>query len=135
MKNNMLDFLNERKYCVISTVDANDKPESAFVAYSNEGLELFIGTSNKSRKFANLIANPSVAVVVADETGEVQYEGQAMVVDPENYSEVEESHLSKIPGSRKYRDDPTQVYIHISPTWIRYIEHGEPDIMEEFTEF
>jgi general stress protein 26 len=135
MKNNMLDFLNERKYCVISTVDTNGKPESAFVAYSNEGLELFIGTSNKSRKFANLITNPSVAIVVADETGEVQYEGQAKAVDPENFSEVEEKHLSKIPGSRKYRDDPTQVYIHISPSWIRYIEHGEPDIMEEFTEF
>jgi general stress protein 26 len=135
MKDKMLAFLAERKYCVISTVDTNGKPESAFVAYSSEGLELFIGTSNKSRKFANLLKNPSVAVVIADETGEVQYEGQAKVVNPENFSEVEESHLSKIPGSRKYRDDPTQEYIHISPTWIRFLEHGETDNMEEFTEF
>jgi general stress protein 26 len=135
MKDKMQDFLNERTYCVISTVDADGKPESAFVAFSNVGTDLFIGTSNKSRKFANLTTNPSVAVVVADEAGEVQYEGQAKVVDPLNYSEVEEEHLSKIPGSGKYRDDPTQEYLHITPTWIRYIEHGESDNMEEFTEF
>jgi general stress protein 26 len=135
MMNKMLTFITERKYCVISTVHPNGAPESAFVAFSNSGLDLFIGTSNQSRKFANLTANPSVAIVIADEKGEVQYEGSAKVVDPQNFSAVEEKHLATIPGSRKYRDDPTQEYIHVTPTWIRYIEHGEPDLIEEFTEF
>jgi general stress protein 26 len=135
MKDKMLAFLTERKFCVISTVDPNGRPESAFVAFTNDGLDLFIGTSSKSRKYANLTVNPSVAVVVADESGEVQYEGQATIVDQQNYSEVEEKHLSQIPGSDKYRNDPTQEYIHITPTWIRYIEHGETDQMEEWSDF
>lgn len=135
MKDKMLAYISERKFCVISTVDQSGKPESAFVAFTNSGLDLFVGTSSKSRKFANLVANPSVAVVIADETGEVQYEGQATVVDAQNYSEVEQNHLSQIPGSDKYRNDPTQEYVHITPTWIRYIQHGDQDSMEEFTEF
>lgn len=135
MKDKMLDFLKEHIFCVISTVGPNNRPESAFVAFSNVGTDLYIGTSNESRKFANLTTNPSVAVVIADERGEVQYEGHAKVVDPQNFSKVEEEHLSKIPGSSKYRDDPTQEYLHITPTWIRFIEHSESDNMEEFTEF
>lgn len=135
MMNNMLNFMTERKYCVISTVHPNGAPESAFVAFSNSGLDLFVGTSNQSRKFTNLTANPSVAIVIADEQGEVQYEGHAKVVDRSNFSEVEESHFSKVPGSNKYRNDPSQEYIHITPTWIRYIEHGETDQMEEWSSF
>jgi general stress protein 26 len=135
MKDKMLSFLTERKFCVISTVDSNGQPESAFVAFTNDGLDIFIGTSNKSRKFANLTANPSVAIVIADETGEVQYEGQATVVDRQNYSEVEKNHLSQIPGSDKYRNDPTQEYVHVTPTWVRYIEHGDTDQIEEWSSF
>lgn len=133
MKDSVLDFLAERRYCVISTVDANNKPESAFVAFSNSDLELFIGTSNKSRKFANLTANPSVSVVVADEIGEVQYEGEARVVDQLSFSQVQEHHLAELPGSDKYRNDPTQEYIHITPTWIRFIRHGDVDQVEEWS--
>ena len=135
MKDKMLAFMANHKYCVISTVGTDSKPESAFVAFSNDNLDLFIGTSSNSRKFQNLLANPSVAVVIADEFGEVQYEGQANVVDPTNSSEIEARHTAKIPGSDKFRNDPTQQYVHIKPTWIRFIEHGDPDRSEHFTEF
>lgn len=135
MKDKMLAFMSERKFCVVSTIHANGTPESAFVAYTSSNLDLFIGTSNLSRKFANITANPAVAIVIADQQGEIQYEGQATVVDPENFTEVEESHLSQIPGSDKYRKDPTQEYIHITPTWIRFIDHTVEDQVEEWSEF
>lgn len=135
MKERMIAFLAGNKYCVISTVDPSARPESAYVAFSNKGLDIFIGTSAQSRKFMNLTLNPLVAVVVADETAEIQYEGEAVVVGSDNHAETENQHVSQIPGSDKYREDPNQRYIHIRPTWIRYIEHGDPDVKEEFTEF
>lgn len=135
MKDKMLTFMAGHKHCVISTVDSNSKPESAFVAFSNNELDIFIGTSSQSRKFRNLTANPAVAIVIADQSGEVQYEGAAHVVEAHEISEVEKRHFTKLPGSATYRNDPNQQYIKISPTWIRFIQHGEPDIIEEFTEF
>jgi general stress protein 26 len=133
MKDKMIAFMDERIFCVISTVDGSGKPESAFVGFSNEGLTLTIGTSNKSRKYKNLTGNPSVAIVIADQTGEVQYDGQAH--EFKSGGEAEDKHLSELPQSAKYRQDPNQVYIKIEPTWIRFIQHGEQDSVEEFTEF
>lgn len=135
MKDKMLAFLAVRNHCTISTVNAAGKPQSAFVAFSSDGLELFIGTSYKTRKFKNLSANPDVSIVIADQEGEVQLEGQATVLDPQATTEAQKRHLAKIPGSAKYRQDPDQRYISIKPTWIRFTEHGEPDQIEEFTEF
>ena len=129
----MLEFMSARSLCVISTVDQNCKPESAMVAYVHDGLELYIGTSNKSRKFKNILENGSVAVVIADLTGEVQYEGQAQIVSNDDL--VANEAVKNLPGFTKYRDDPDQSYVHITPTWIRFIEHGEQDNVEEFTEF
>lgn len=133
MKDKMLEFMSGRQLCVISTVGADTKPESAMVAYIHNDFELFIGTSNTSRKFQNLLINPSVAVVIADLEAGVQYEGQATVI--ENEALADDSLIKYLPGYEKYRNDPTQVYIHVKPTWIRFTEHGETDKVEEFTEF
>lgn len=135
MKEKLLVFLSDRSYCVLSTVNTHNKPESAFVAFSNNGLELIIGTSSQSRKYQNILQNPSVAIVVADETGEVQYGGEATILAGQTATSAENQYTAQIPGSDKYRQDPTQVYIQIRPTWVRFIQHGEPDIIEEFTEF
>jgi general stress protein 26 len=137
MKDEILQFLNQRDFCVVSSVNSAGKPESAFVAYSsNDKLEFIIGTSSQSRKFKNISANPVVSVVVADLSGEVQYEGIVNEVFDTNSDEnLISGHFAKLPGSKKYRQDPTQRWIKIKPTWLRYIKHGEEDIVKEITEF
>jgi nitroimidazol reductase NimA-like FMN-containing flavoprotein (pyridoxamine 5'-phosphate oxidase superfamily) len=133
----MMAFMEERFLCVLSTVNEQGRPEAAFVGYvSCRDHEIVVGTSNKSRKFKNIQQNKSVAVVIADQTGEVQYEGEAEVITGSDYEAlVAEGHFGKLPGLDKYRNDPTQVYIRIRPTWIRFIVHGNTDQISEFTEF
>lgn len=130
-------FMDEHFLCVLSTVSEDLRSESAYVGFiSNEGYEIIIGTSNQSRKYKNLTRNRAVSIVIADTTGEVQYEGKAEVITPENYETlIAENSFKKLPGLEKYRNDPTQVYLRIRPTWIRFILHGEPDQLTEFTEF
>ncbi len=137
MKEKMLAFLQERFLCVVSTVTADAKPEAAYVGFTcNEKLEIIIGTSNLSRKYANLQANPSIALVVADLNGEVQYEGQVSHMTFEDYDKVVEANEFRgLPNIEKFRNDPTEVFFRIRPTWIRFIEHGEINTKEEFTEF
>lgn len=136
-KEALITFMEARSFCVISTVGADARPEAAFVGFSSNGnLEVIIGTSSKSRKFRNISQNKSVAIVIADMTGEAQYEGEVEVVTPEAYGTLmEEGRFKKLSGYDKYRNDPTQVYLRIRPTWIRFIAHGENDAVTEFTEF
>lgn len=135
MKDKMIAYMKERKFCVISTIHPDGKPESAFVGYVNEGLDIYIGTSSLSRKFRNVTDNPSVAVVIADLEGEVQYEGQAQVLPYPGSNEHADENTANLPGFVKYREDPNQRFIKITPSWIRFIQHGENDKVEEFTEF
>jgi len=129
-------FLHSHKHCVIASINHESKPQSAFVAFSsNDKLEIIVGTSNKSRKYKNIVNDPHVSVVVADESGGVQYEGVAYEVDNADVAGVMAQDFAQLPGSKKYREDSTQTWFHIKPTWIRYVQHGENDIIEEMTEF
>ena len=131
------DFMAARSLCAIATVTADSRPEAAYVAYtSNENHHLIVGTSSKSRKYQNLLQNQAAAVVIADTEGEVQYEGTVEVITPEQYQAAfTAGEFPKLPGFDKYRSDPSQVYLQITPTWIRFIIHGETDQITEITEF
>lgn len=137
MKDLMHEFMTSRMLCVISTVGADAKPESAIVGFTHtEDFEIVIGTSKKSRKHANLVANPYVAFVIGDSAGEVQYEGHAEILPDDDYQAMVEGGLiTKLPGADAYRKDPNQVYVKVTPSWVRFIKHGEGGGMEEFTEF
>lgn len=133
----MLSFMAEHELCVISTVSSTHAPESAIVGFSHdEDLNLYIGTSNKSRKYANLTQNPRAAIVIGNWKAEIQYEGNSeIIVDTEYMKLVEQKHINKLPGTAEYRKNQNQVYVKISPTWIRFLQHGDNGSVQEFTEF
>ena len=137
MKDKMIDFLKSQHLCTVSTVTPEAKPEAAYVGFTcNQDLEIVIGTSNKSRKFANLQSNPSVAIVVADLNSEVQYEGKATNITFAEYDNlVADKIFDGLPNIDKYRNDPNQVFVRIKPTWIRFLDHTNGNATEEFTEF
>jgi general stress protein 26 len=137
LKDSIIEFIAERSLCVIATVGQDSKPESAIVGFSHtDQLELIIGTSTTSRKYANLIQNPQVAIVIGDEKGEVQYEGSAEILPSGEYKNmVVEAHIKKLPGAAEYREDPTQAYIKVHPSWIRLLKHGADGGKWEYTEF
>jgi general stress protein 26 len=136
-REDLLAFLKSRFLGTIATVGTNSKPEAAYVAYScNEKLELIVGTSNKSRKFKNISKNKFIAFVIADTTGEVQYEGKVKIISLDDYEiQVAEHGFKHLDGYDYYRTDPAQVYLKITPKWIRFILHFEANKIAEFTEF
>lgn len=136
-KQSLVEFMAARFFCTISTVGENMRPEAAYVAYaSTNDHQAVIGTSNQSRKFKNISQNKHIALVIADMEGEVQYEGDVEVISSEEYESLfTAGQLPKLGGFDKYRSDPTQMYLKIKPTWIRFIVHGDVDQITEFTEF
>lgn len=137
MNKDLLDFLTTRVLCTVATLNADGKPEAAYVGYSQtDDLKLYFGTSNQTRKYKNLQANQNVAIVIADFEGEVQYEGVAIeVTDPTHRAEVEARHIEKVPNAKNFLNDSNQAYFEITPTWIRFIQHTEGNKVTEMTEF
>lgn len=132
VKKEVSDIMAKHVLCVLSTVGPEQKPESAIVGFSHsDNLQLLIGTSSQTRKFANLQTNPHVAVVVGDEEAEVQYEGTVRILSNSEEDGRVRAHFAKVPGASKYRDDPSQVYLLITPTWLRLTMHEDPNRVEE----
>lgn len=136
-KERILAFLDRFTCCVMSTVTADSAPEAAYVGFQcSRDMEFLVGTSKLSRKYKNLQQNPGIAIVVASDAGEVQYEGTAKEIGADEYDKlVASGAFAALPGIEKYRNDPNQVYLKIKPTWLRFILHGESDTIEEMTEF
>lgn len=125
-KQKILDFLFDRRLGVISSVNADGFPESALVAFSETGdVHLVFGTSEKSRKYANILRKPQVAMVISDEQQRLtlQYEGVARELMGEEKAKAQEAHIRKHPAASKFAKSDTQAYFEITPTWIRFADH------------
>jgi len=124
--------LSQHFLCVISTVGADSKPESAIVGFAkNDDLELLVGTPFTTRKYKNAQQNPHVAVVVGDTKAAVQYEGKVTLLEPNKAWDDIETRFGKLPGFEKYRNDPDERWLLIKPTWIRLTIHETPNRVEE----
>jgi general stress protein 26 len=128
LKKEVIETLKQYHIGVLSTVSEEVRPQAAIVGFTvNDNLELFFGTSRKTRKYANLQHNSKVAFAIGDFTAEVQLEGEAR----EMTLEVALDKFGHTPGIEKYRDDPDQTWWLVAPTWLRLTVHAAPDRVEE----
>jgi general stress protein 26 len=125
-------FIKSRKFCVISTVNSRNEPQSAVMAYSekNEN-EIIFQTPNYSRKYQNIKVNTHVSVAIGWEEDDfitLQYEGIAREVYKSEVDEVRKVHVGKSPQGERYAYVDENKYFVISPKWIRY-----SDLIKEIT--
>ena len=136
VKDDVDAILAKHNICVLATVAADGKPESAMVGFSHgENLELLVGTSHKTRKYANIQRNSHVAVVVGDNEAEIQYEGTIRELDLTEAEKFLKKHFEKLIGAEKYLEDPNQRWLLITPTWLRLTLHNDHDRIEELRQF
>jgi general stress protein 26 len=125
----ILDFIRSEMLTVISTVGDNAKPEGAVIAFAEtENLELIFGTSNSTRKYANIQKNPNVAFVIgwdADAFITVQYEGVAKELTSDDAKTYNAIMAAKNPRAKKFGNRADQRYFFVKPTWVRYTSQNE----------
>lgn len=109
---------------VLSTVNDEAKPESAVVGFGQtKSLELICGTSKLSKKAMNLLKNNKVSVVIGwDENGTLQYEGTARILSKNETGEYAQLYFDKNPMAKRFKDNHDEIYILISPKWVRFTE-------------
>ncbi|HSX31430.1 MAG TPA: pyridoxamine 5'-phosphate oxidase family protein [Candidatus Saccharimonadales bacterium] len=124
----VLDFIAAQPLGVFCTINAQGLPEAAVMAVSQtDKLELIFQTPNTTRKYANLQANPHIAVVIgwdSEDFTTVQYEGMVReVVDNNERAECARIHDGKKgPGAKSYSHIPENKFFVVTPTYIRYTD-------------
>jgi len=75
----LYQFISQQKYAIMSSVSADNKPQSACVGFATTPeLSLIFDTLVDSRKYRNLLNNPHISFVIGWEDGQtVQYQGIA----------------------------------------------------------
>ena len=126
-KKKILDFLNGLLLGVLSTVNEQNKPESAVMGFGvMDNLELFFGTNNFSRKYKNLKSHPNISFVIGwDNDVTVQYEGVASEFTNNSVEAYKRIYFMKNPEAKKYEKYPGQTFFKVIPKWIRYSDLSE----------
>jgi uncharacterized pyridoxamine 5'-phosphate oxidase family protein len=130
----LFDFISKHKYAVLSTVTANNDPESALVGFAvTHDLKIIFDTLSTSRKYKNLVLNPSVAFVIGwDNEQTLQYEGTARIPAENELDAILEVYFNVFPDGKQRKENWKDIaYFYVDPRWIRYSDFNNPQYIEE----
>lgn len=135
--NDVKQFLELFKTCVISTVSQGGQPEAATVGFSvDDDFKIMIATNEKTRKAANLAVNNRVAFVVGfDGPRTLQIEGMAVRVNLKEAKDRIDLHFKKVPGAQKFAGELGQNYYLITPNWLRFTDYTNENPIFETRSF
>ena len=135
----LLAFLRGHSLAVEASVSPRGAPQAAVVGIVvTEALELFFDTLDRTRKVANLRADPRVAFVIGGlapgDERTVQYEGIADEPAGAELDRLKELYFARFPDGRARESWPGLTYVRARPTWIRYSDFNRaPPLIVELT--
>ena len=122
IKDEIVDYLTRKKFVTLATSSPDGKPITHTLAYVNIGSDIYVSTSDQSRKVKNIQENPNVAYSVYNETEHldelraVQMEGVASIVpDNDKSEEILKLLRQKFTMMENMGLDPGSIIIKISP--------------------
>ncbi len=131
------NFIRMNKLAVLATVTPDNKSESACMGIAvTSDLTIIFDTVTTSRKYQNLLVNPSISFVIGlDNEQSIQYEGIAKIPTESKLDELLKTYFEAFPEGQDRKDTLEDIaYFYVEPTWIRYSDYNSltPEI-EEFT--
>lgn len=132
-----LTFLKSHSAGVLSTVSEDGKAHGSAVFYvADDNFNIYIITLKTSRKFANLQANPSVALTVGTQNvpQTIQLEGIATVLQhSEEIGEHAGDLMKVLTSNSRYYAPLTQLgsadtaIIWVQPKWVRWADYANAE--------
>ncbi len=130
----LLRFLHQYRLAVQASVAPGGAPQAAVVGFAvSDDLEIVFDTVTTSRKYANLRADPRIALVVGWEHEiTAQIEGVADFPTGNELDRVRECYFAAYPDGRDRLAWPGIVHVRVRPKWVRYSDFTEdpPHIIE-----
>jgi pyridoxine/pyridoxamine 5'-phosphate oxidase len=131
----LLLFLRCHRLAVVSTV-RNGAPQAAVVGVAvMDNLDIIFDTLSTSRKHANIIADPRVALVIGwDAEQTVQIEGIADRPSGDELAACKEAYFAVWPDGREREKWAGIAYVRVRARWLRTSDFGQsPPQIEELT--
>jgi hypothetical protein len=128
-------FLRKHRLAVISTIGATS-PQAAVIGIAvTPALDIIFDTLTTSRKYANLRADPRVALAIGwDAEQTVQYEGSAEPLSGRELVACKLDYFAVWPDGRERERWPDIAYVRVRPRWVRYSDFSRtPPRIEELT--
>lgn len=130
----LLVFLRRHKLAVEASVTADGAPQAAVIGFAvSDGLEIVFDTTEVTRKYRNLRADPRIALVIGwDDAVTVQLEGVADFPSGDELERIRQCYFVAYPDGRDRLAWPGITHVRVRPTWIRYSDFTQepPRIIE-----
>ena len=129
----LYNFISKYKYAVLSTIAKENRPEAALVGIAvTPDLTIIFDTVSTSRKYKNLIENPSIAFVIGwDSEQTIQYEGIAKIPTTEELDKLLEIYFKVFPDGKERKETWENIaYFCVEPKWVRYSDFSNQKIEE-----
>jgi general stress protein 26 len=121
------DYLESHDLAVLATTTPSGAPQAALIGVAvTAGLHLIFDTVATTRKFANLRANPRVALAFGAADTTLQYEGEAVALEGEALARAKAVYFERWPDGRERQTWPGIAYVEVSPRWIRHSDFSRP---------
>jgi len=118
----IIEFLKRHKLAVQASVGEAGAPQAAVVGIAvSDRLEVIFDTLTSSRKFANLRADPRIALVIGwDAAKSVQLEGIADFPGGSELARIQECYFEAYPDGRDRLAWPGIIHVRVCARWLRY---------------
>ncbi len=134
----LVSFLRKYRLAVQASVTPAGAPQAAVVGFAvSDALEIVFDTVTTSRKYANLRADPRIALVIGWEHEiTAQIEGVADFPTGDELERVRACYFAAYPDGRDRLAWPDITHVRVRPNWVRYSDFAQdpPHIVEIATE-
>ena len=137
-KDFLYNFIRKHKFGVLSTVSADNIPQSAYIGIAvTPDLKIIFDTVSDSRKYKNILLNPNVSLVIGwDNERTVQYEGTARILEVNDLEKLLPVYFTVFPDGKTRKENWKNIaYFCVEPRWVRFSDFNVATQMIEEVEF
>jgi len=118
----LVRFLRRYRLAVEASVAADGSPQAAVVGFGvSDACEIVFDTLTTSRKYANLAADPRIALVIGwDHEMTAQIQGLVDFPTGAELARVREVYFAAYPDGRDRLAWPGITHARARPTWVRF---------------
>ena len=135
----LLTFMRSHHWAIEATSSLGNEPQAAIIGIAvTEDLEILFDTLARSRKAANLRANPRIAFVIGGwndgDPRTVQYQGVADFPVGAELEKLKQIYFAAFPDGPTRLSWPGITYVRVKPEWVRFSDFTvEPHDISETT--
>jgi len=141
MRSDIQKIISDNKVCVMATA-AEGAPHCSLMSYATNSncREIYMATLKNTKKYRNLVANPTVSLLIdtrdansKDKTKALTVTGISQSVDDNKIEEIRDMLIQKHPDLKNFFNNPETRMIIIKITALQLLDSVTDAYFEELT--